>query len=70
MRIKMNITLITAQTPLTRGSEYDLPEDQAREYVAKGLAVPVTSGTPARETATAKEVKETRTTPKPTGRKK
>jgi hypothetical protein len=51
---------MTVQRSLLYGREYELPEEQAKEYIRKGLAVPVTPEKPKVETTAAKTVKETR----------
>lgn len=60
IRVIMRRNLMTVQRSLLYGREYELPKDQAEEFIRKGLAVPVVDDTPKKETAQAKTVKETR----------
>jgi hypothetical protein len=59
MKIRMNTTLIGITQPLYKGAEYTLPDDEAKDLIARGLAVPV--ATSARvETAVSQSAPETR----------
>jgi hypothetical protein len=68
MKIRMNTTLIGNTQPLYKGAEYDLPEDQARDLIARQLAVPVPTSSRV-ETTAADTTTETRTAPKKPTRK-
>lgn len=60
IRVIMKKNLMTVQRSLLYGREYELPEEQAKEFIRKGLAVPVQVEQKKIENAAAKPVKETR----------
>ena len=70
----MRKNLMTATKSLLYGNSYDLPDEQADEFLRKGLAIPDKSHSiKTKETATSKKVTEKATAeqkPKPRTRRK
>lgn len=58
-KVIMRKTLMTSIRSFTYGRSYDLPEDQAKEFLSKGYAIPDKASTQKAETATTKKVAET-----------